>query len=89
MWIPMHGFLGESQHRPHSIEHLPCSSRQIGDYASRILKRVKAALKGAKPADLPIRLPTSFERTLNLLTAKTLGIDMPPPALTGTHEVAG
>jgi putative tryptophan/tyrosine transport system substrate-binding protein len=45
--------------------------REIGVYTSRILK-------GAKPNDLPVQLPTQFEMIINLKTAKSLGISVPP-----------
>jgi putative ABC transport system substrate-binding protein len=54
--------------------------RQAASYVDRILR-------GAKPADLPVRAPTKYQTILNLNTAKALGLDVPPSLLVRADEV--
>jgi putative ABC transport system substrate-binding protein len=57
------------------------------DLFRRAAGHVDKILRGTKPADIPVEQPTKFDLVVNLKTAKTLGVIVPPTLLARADEV--
>jgi putative ABC transport system substrate-binding protein len=66
---------------------LMCYSTNRADQFRVAASYVDRILRGAKPADLPVQVPTKYETIINLKTAKALGLTVPPSLLVAADEV--
>jgi putative ABC transport system substrate-binding protein len=77
-----------SPYRDHAVAGCLMSYGQnVAEFHRRSALYVDKILKGAKPADLPVEQPTKFDLTINLKTAKSIGIEMPPTLVATADEV--
>jgi putative ABC transport system substrate-binding protein len=83
------GMIPTMFHNPFFVERgglasYSASHPDLGRQAARLVDKI---LKGAKPADLPVELPTKFELVVNVKTAKALGLTIPRALLLGADRL--
>jgi putative tryptophan/tyrosine transport system substrate-binding protein len=76
---PFRGFVDDGGLASYSL-----SAREVGRTVARYVDRI---LKGAKPGELPVEQPNTFELAINLKSAKALGLTIPPSVLLRADQV--
>jgi putative ABC transport system substrate-binding protein len=62
-------------------------STDLSDIFRRVAIQIADILKGTRPQDIPVYEPTKFELVVNIKTAKSLGINVPPSIVVSASEV--
>jgi putative ABC transport system substrate-binding protein len=62
-------------------------STDLSDIFRRVAIQITDILKGTRPQDIPVYEPTKFELVVNIKTARSLGINVPPSILVSANEV--
>ena len=81
--IPVISGWGEFAHSGGLMTYGPNSTK----FFRRLAVYVDKMLKGAKPNELPVEQPTTFELIINLKTARSIGLELPPMLLARADEV--
>ena len=71
----------------HAARHAGAIGREQGQRSCRLASFIGRVLRGAKPGDFPVELPTLIEHVINLRSARAMGLTIPRAALLRADEL--